>query len=286
MPESKKKWWLKKTREKKKPGKKDARPLRRRIFFALLLAGALSPFYYGYLIKPFTSAWRWLNDIGTNPHYRTYKSFHIRIPDQYAVHGIDVSSYQGVIDWTKVKAMHEGRVHLSFAFIKATEGVFKVDPYFERNWRDAPKAGIICGAYHYFKPKFDGVWQARFFLQNVKTEKGDLPVVVDVEELDGVQPDVMRKELNDFLKTTAVKTGARPIIYTGLKFYKDNLQGYFNTYAMWFSNYDNPEPAVDSGTKWTFWQHSDRARVNGIKSPVDFDAFNGDSLAFRKMLIR
>lgn len=260
--------------------------MRRLIFFAFLVAGALSPFYYGYLVKPVTSAWRWLNDIGTNPHYRTYKNFHIRIPDQYAVHGIDVSSYQGVIDWRRVKQMAEGRVHISFAFIKATQGVIKVDPYFERNWRQALKAGVVCGAYHYFEPKFGGAWQARFFLQNVQPVKGNLPVVVDVEELDGVKPAVMRQELNDFLKLTTARTRARPIIYTGLTFYKDNLQGYFKKYPLWFSNYDNPEPAVEKGTKWTFWQHSDRARVNGIKSPVDFDAFNGDSSAFRRMLIR
>ncbi|MGZ3872792.1 MAG: glycoside hydrolase family 25 protein, partial [Mucilaginibacter sp.] len=131
-----------------------------KIALAGLLLILLSPFYYGYVIKSFTATWRWIRDIGSNPHYRTYKSFNIRIPDQYTIHGIDVSYYQGKIDWMKVKRMHEDEIHISFAFIKATEGVVITDPYFQRNWRECPKAGIVCGAYHYFRPRVSGRWQA------------------------------------------------------------------------------------------------------------------------------
>src|SRR5690606_30109782 len=127
--------------------------------------------------------------------YRTYESFDIRIPKPYTIYGIDVSYYQGKIDWPKVKAMEEDGVKVTFAFIKATEGLLSVDPYFQRNWREAPKAGIKVGAYHFFRPKKSGLWQANFFLQTVSLEKGDLPPVVDIESLDGVSPDKMRKEL-------------------------------------------------------------------------------------------
>jgi len=134
-----------------------------------------------------------MTNFGENPHYRTYKSFNIRIPNKYVVHGIDVSYAQGTIDWQKVRAMEDDSVRITFAFIKATEGVLSVDPFFQRNWREAAKAGIICGAYHYFKPNKSGAWQARLFLQTAKIEKGDLPLVVDVEELNHVSPDEMRK---------------------------------------------------------------------------------------------
>lgn len=254
------------------------------VIFCLLLV-LFSPFYYGYVVKMFTSSWRWLRDLGRHPHYHIYKSFNIPIPEKYAIHGIDVSSYQGKIDWQLVKNMHEDSVHISFAFIKATEGILLVDPYFQRNWREAPKAGIICGAYHYFRPEFGGKWQAKFFLQNVKTERGDLPMVVDVEQLDKVSPEKMRSELLLFLKTVTAKTNIKPIIYSGLKFYNDNLMGYFDDYTLWLAHYYQPELEANKVTKWRFWQHSDKASVNGIGHVVDFDVFNGDSVAFKALLV-
>ena len=207
------------------------------------------------------------------------------MPEAYTVCGIDVSSYQGNINWHMVKNMHEEQVHISFAFIKATEGLLLVDPYFQRNWRECPKAGIICGAYHYFRPKLSGKWQAVFFLQSVKTIKGNLPVAVDVEELDGVPPDKMRLELKAFLKQIETKTGTKPIIYSGLKFYQDNLAGFFDDYTLWIAHYYQPGLDIGQPAKWKFWQHSDKAKVNGINHVVDFNVFNGDSLAFRKLLI-
>jgi lysozyme len=180
--------------------------------------------------------------------------------------------------------MHEDSVHITFAFIKATEGILQADSYFQRNWREAPKAGIIRGAYHYFRPELNGKWQAKFFLQNVKTGKGDLPMVVDVEELDGVSPAKMRSELSQYLKYIYSQTNIHPIIYSGLKFYKDYLMGYFDDNPLWLAHYE-PELKVDKMTKWKFWQHSDRASVNGVGHSVDFDVFNGDSLAFEKLLV-
>lgn len=257
-----------------------------KIALAGLLLILLSPFYYGYVIKSFTATWRWIRDIGSNPHYRTYKSFNIRIPDLYTIHGIDVSYYQGKIDWIKVKQMHEDEIHISFAFIKATEGVVITDPYFQRNWRECPKAGIVCGAYHYFRPRVSGRWQAIFFLQNVKTEKGDLPMAVDVEELDGIAPAKMREELKAFLKYVEAKTRIKPIIYSGLKFYQDNLQGHFDNYSLWIAHYYQPRLNAGSATNWKFWQHSDKAKINGINHVTDFNVFNGDSTAFRQLLVK
>lgn len=257
-----------------------------KIGVAGMLLILLSPFYYAYVLKAFISAWRWVSDVGVNPHYRSYKSFNIRIPDKYAIHGIDVSHAQGKIDWQKVKTMEEDSVHISFAFIKATEGILLVDPYFQRNWREAPKAGITCGAYHYFKPAKSGKWQAKFFLQTVKMEKGDLPVVVDIEELNGVTPAKMRQELKEFLTFVQTKTSVKPFIYSGISFYQDYLAGYFNGYMLWIANYHQPELKMSSETNWQFWQHSDKATINGINHVVDFDAFKGDSMAFRKILIQ
>lgn len=274
--------------KKKSPVKRKAKkglPVQLKLVLICVLLVLLSPFYYGYVLKMFASSWRWFRDFGSNPHYHIYKSFNIPIPDKYSIHGIDVSSYQGKVDWQLVKNMHEDSVHISFAFIKATEGILQVDPYFQRNWREAPKAGIICGAYHFFRPKLSGKWQAKFFLQNVKIEKGDLPMVVDIEQLDGVSPEKMRDELTQFLKYITVNTKTKPIIYSGLKFYNNYLLSYFDDYTLWLAHYYEPELDVNKDAKWRFWQHSDKASVNGISHVVDFDVFNGDSLTFKKLLV-
>ena len=283
MPPVKKKPTLRRNPVRKKKTKPF--PTQWKIAIAGLLLILLSPFYYGYVVKGFVATWRWVKDWGQDPNYRTYESFNIKIPKNYSIHGIDVSYYQGKINWQRVKSMKDDDVNIRFAFIKATEGLLLVDPYFQRNWREAPKAGIICGAYHFFRPKRDGKTQAKFFLQVVNVEKGDLPPVVDVETLDGVSPLKMRAELSDFLNYVEMKTKVRPIIYTGLKFYEDYLSDSFDEYPLWIAHYYQPKLRLDK-SRWKFWQHSDKAKINGIGHIVDFNAFNGDSTALADMLVR
>lgn len=256
-------------------------------FLALVtLLILLSPLYYGYVLKTFSSTCRWIVDIGHDTHYRTYKNFNIRIPYGYQIHGIDVSYAQGKINWQKVGAMKEGSIKVNFVFIKATEGLLTVDPYFKRNWREAPKAGIVCGAYHFLRPNKSGEWQTRFFLQNVKMGTGDLPAVADIERLDGTTPETMRKELHAFLYTVASKTKIKPIIYTNINFYQQYLKGYFDEYLLWIAHYHAPELNFKPDKQWRFWQHSDAARINGITHVVDFNVFKGDSVDFKSILSR
>jgi len=269
---------------KKKAAKAPSR-LKYYIGFAALVL-LLSPFYYGYILKTASYGWRWVRDIGVDASYRTYKNFGIKIPANFEIHGIDVSYAQGKIDWQKVKEMEDDGVRIRFAFIKATEGLLTVDPYFKRNWKEAKKAGIPCGAYHFFRPKKSGLWQARFFVQNSSIENGGLPPVADVERLDGKTPAAMRKELKDFLLFVENKTGEVPIIYTGISFYRDYLAGYFDDYPLWIAHYNREKLNVSGGTNWKFWQHSETGHVNGIGHTVDFDVFKGDSVAFKRFLSR
>ncbi|MGY3052883.1 lysozyme [Pedobacter sp. UYEF25] len=272
-----------KTRKKKKRRRELSN--RWKVTLVVVLMFLLSPFYYGYIIKGFASTLQMVKDWRQNPNYRRYKSFHIKIPINYKIHGIDVSYYQGKIDWKKVKEMREDEVHIQFSFIKATEGLLNVDPYFKRNWREAPKAGIVRGAYHFFRPKLDGKAQAKFFLQVASVDIGDLPPVVDVESLDGVSPQKMRTALGDYLNYIELKTKIRPVIYTGLRFYENYIRGDFDEYPLWIAHYHQPKLRVDK-SRWKFWQHSDRAKINGINHVVDFNAFNGDSIAFEKILVK
>jgi lysozyme len=279
---------VRKTPVKRKIQSKKSKPipvLWKFAMFSILLI-LFSPLYYGYIIKGFSSTWRWIKDWGENPNYRTYSSFDIQIPKKYSIHGIDVSYYQGNIDWKMVKSMKEDDVQVTFAIIKASEGMLSVDPYFQRNWREAAKAGIVCGAYHFFRPQKSGEWQAKFFLQTVQFEEGDLAPVVDVEQLNGATPEKMRKELTDFIYYVQKKTHVKPIIYSGLSFYNDYLKGHFDDYPLWIAHYHQPVLKVSAATNWFFWQHSDRARINGINHVVDFNAFKGDSVAFQQLLIK
>ncbi|MBC7654628.1 MAG: glycoside hydrolase family 25 protein [Oligoflexus sp.] len=270
-----------KTKSKKKNNK-----WKFRIIALIVVCLVFSPFYYGKVLKTAVSTGRWFHDLFIFDEYPHYEKFGIRIPRKYYVHGIDVSSYQGKIDWKKVNAMEYNGIKINFAYIKATEGVTLVDPYFQRNWRESQQAGVIRGAYHYFKPKKSGIWQARFFLQTLKIEAGDLPPVVDIEESAGLSPEELIPNLQDFLDEVERKTKVKPIIYTGYQFYKDHLKGNFNDYPLWIAHYYQPKLKLDSKTHWDFWQHADNAHIDGIKGKVDMNVFNGELEDLSALLVQ
>jgi lysozyme len=175
-------------------------------------------------------------------------------------------------------------IKLGFCFIKATRGTGHVDPQFSSNWKKSKQAGMVRGAYHFFTPTQSGVEQARHFLRTVRFTPGDLPPVLDLEKLGGVSPDRLRKEALLWLTTVERATGIRPILYTNVGFYQRYLGSSFDQYALWVAHYYQlRQPSISRG--WTFWQHSDVGRVKGIEGPVDFNVFNGDSTAFRRILI-
>ena len=213
-----------------------------------------------------------------------YAEFGIPIPAEYEIHGIDVSRYQQLISWEAVKDMQVQNIKIGFAFMKATEGNGNADPFFKRNWRKARTAGITRGAYHFFIATKDGKKQAENFIDKVELVTGDLPPVLDIEQTFGARPEQLRTEIKKWLDAVETYYSVRPIIYTYIDFYEKNLKGYFDEYPLWIAHYLQPhEPRI--GREWSFWQHSEAGRVNGILSKVDFNVFNGDSLAFRALLV-
>jgi lysozyme len=148
-----------------------------------------------------------------------YPAFGIDIPDSYAIHGIDVSHYQSYIHWPSVAEMKVNEVRIGFAFIKATEGLGNVDRLFKRNWKKAAEAGVTRGAYHFFLATKSGKTQAKHFISNVDLKAGDLPPVLDIEQLYGVRPEKMRREVQDWLTTIEDHYKVKPIIYTYVNFY-------------------------------------------------------------------
>ncbi len=191
----------------------------------------------------------------------------------YSVHGIDVSAYQGRIDWPEV-ARHAVR----FAFIKASEGVSRQDPRFARNWREARAAGICRGAYHYFLPNRSGAEQAQLFIQTVPLGPGDLPPVLDVEAAQFHDVAAMRREVATWLRLVEAHYGVTPILYSNHGFYRRHLAGHFDGYPLWLAHYEVDRPALPA-SKWIIWQHSDEAYVPGIRGTVDFNVFQGSYAA-------
>ncbi len=220
-------------------------------------------------------------------HYREYKQFGIRIPHGYRVHGIDVSRYQDRVDWERVKNMQVDDVRITFAFIKATEGSWMEDPWFDYNWDNARKQGIIRGAYHYFLPDISPKAQSTHFLRTVKLRSGDLPPVVDIEEARGLTKAQVRKSTKDFLAAVEQNFAVKPIVYTNRDFYKNYFadQPEFKPYCFWIAHYYVTNLEMPDDSKWHFWQHSDRGTVNGINEPVDFNVFYGDSATLRRLCV-
>lgn len=213
-----------------------------------------------------------------------YPAFGIAIPEMYAIHGIDVSKYQQTIAWDLVKEMQVKNIKLGFVFIKATEGIGNTDAHFHRNWKKSKQAGMIRGAYHFFLATKDGKEQAENFIKAVKLQSGDLPPVVDVEQTFGVSNDVLQKELKEWLEVIENYYGVTPVIYTNVDFYARCLGKDFDRYPLWAAHYyEYSEPRISRS--WTFWQHSEEGRVNGILSKVDFNVFNGDSTEFMNLLV-
>ena len=101
----------------------------------------------------------------------------------------------------------------------------------------------------------------------------------------GVSPGELKKEVAEWLLIVEKQYGIKPVIYTNIDFYKNYLQNDFDDYPIWIAHYLQPEkPRIER--KWSFWQHNENGRVNGIKTPVDFNVFSGDSLDFNNFLVK
>lgn len=211
--------------------------------------------------------------------------FGIPLPDNFTIHGIDVSVHQSNINWGMVKNTHSDNIAIGFVFIKATEGLSDADKQFNKNWQQLAQFGIVRGAYHFFLATKNGTLQAQNYIHTVQLQPGDLPPAVDVEELYGVTPMQLKKRLKDYLQTIEDYYNVKPIIYTYASFYESYLGKDFDDYPLWVAHYKEPQqPRIQR--PWQFWQHSNEGHISGIKTKVDFNVFNGDSTAFRHILIQ
>jgi lysozyme len=242
-------------------------------------------FYTVIVLACFSIVAYYFKDRFNKPTFVLYKEFGIYIPVNYQIHGIDVSRHQQEISWDAVKQMKVNNVSVGFAFIKATEGIDLIDGAYRNNMRNSLTAGIPRGAYHFFIGNKSGKLQAAHFVENVYLKKGDLPPVLDVEQANGASALDLQQRVEDWLKLVEKRYKVKPIIYSNIHFYNTFLAGRFDDYPLWVAHYlEKNKPRIQRN--WTFWQHNETGHVNGINTNVDFNVFNGDSTAFKNMLIK
>jgi lysozyme len=197
--------------------------------------------------------------------------------------GIDVSEYQGEISWSYVDTL-ENKYPLHYVFIRATVGKDRLDKKFNENWLGAKKNKLIRGAYHYYRPNENSLEQAELFIETVKLSKGDLPPVLDIEQLPKNQSmGKLKVGLKRWLKRVEEHYKVRPIIYTGEKYYDDFLKEEFLDYLFWIANYNFYREKINED--WLFWQFSEKASVPGIEGNVDVNIYNGDLQQLRYITV-
>ncbi len=200
-----------------------------------------------------------------------------RSPRSYPIHGIDVSRWQGDIDWKRAR-----RAGVSFAFLKATEGGDVRDPQFKSHWRNAKRAGVRRGAYHYFYFCRSAAEQARWFIRNVPRDVNALPHVLDMEwnhqsRTCRARPSgtKVRAEARRFLNILERHYGKRPVIYTTVDFFRETGIGDLPDTEFWLRSVAGHPSQVYPGQRWTFWQYTGTGQVPGIVGNVDINAFAG-----------
>lgn len=189
--------------------------------------------------------------------------------DGYAVHGIDISRYQHVVNWSAIDSSK-----IQFVFVKATEGEEHVDSLFHRNWEALQNKNIKRGAYHFYRPSISAQIQFRNFTDHVALGIGDLPPVIDFEATGNLNDEQIKSSLKELILLMQDHYNASPIIYTNLKLYTRHIANTFDDYPIWIARYNDKTPLLHDGSVWTFWQYGNRGRVEGIDGDVDLNVFS------------
>lgn len=197
------------------------------------------------------------------------------------VKGIDVSEYQGTIDWTQVKTAGK-----DFAVIRVSDGTGHLDTKFAANWSGAKNAGVVRGAYQFYRASVDATAQANLLLSKIGTyQDTDIPPVLDVEVMDGQSKATVLQGIATWVSVVAPAIGRKPIIYTSPGFW-NGLGAPTNTTAtLWVAHWGVSSPTLpNSWNAWYFWQYSDTGSVGGISGAVDLDEFHGGSADLSQFL--
>ena len=186
---------------------------------------------------------------------------------RYLIQGIDISHYQNNIDWEKVS--HE---NISFVFIKATEGNDYVDANFKFNWKEAGRLGIKRGAYHFFSMRSSSVEQVAKIKEIVPYDENSMPLAIDIEIPISHNKIIVKKELHNLILQLKNYYNKEPILYVTYDTYNTYIKNDFQDSPIWIRDMLKP-PFLHGGRSWTFWQFTDKGKINGIDGYVDKNAY-------------
>lgn len=197
--------------------------------------------------------------------------------------GIDVSHYQGTINWDILAQSGE----IGYAFVKACESVSFVDNFYQRNMSEGRRVGIIMGSYHFWRAHVNQNAQFEHMISIIKKEEQDLIPIIDVESANGVSPDLLALRLHDFLNLCEQHYGCKPIIYTYVNFYNKYLLGRgFDSYPLFMAYYNSNPPRVNDDRDYLLWQYTSKGRLPGFgndrRADVNVDRsrfMNGHTIA-------
>ncbi len=186
--------------------------------------------------------------------------------------GIDVSRYQGVINWDQVAGSGE----ISYAYLKATEGASLVDVTYERNLREARRVGLSVGSYHFYRPNID--WRTQFenLTAAVRAGEQDLVPIIDIETRGRVSHEKFIRDLEKFVNAVTRHYGKKPLLYTFQNFYNKHLCGYFPDHHWMIARYQDDAPTLHDGKDYIIWQYTASGAIPGVEGDVDRSRIMGD----------
>ena len=190
--------------------------------------------------------------------------------------GIDVSGYQGNINFREVK-----EAGIDIVYIKSSEGSNYIDSHFERNYEQARANGLKIGFYHYVTARTEeqARRQAQFFVSVISGKVADCKLAMDFESFGSLS----REEINRiglvFLQTVEQLSGKEVILYSNAYTANTIWRGELTSYPLWVAQYGVNEPQ-NNGTwdSWAGWQYTDMGEVNGISTYVDRNRFTQEVL--------
>lgn len=206
------------------------------------------------------------NNLKENNSIQNSENFKIQ---KEMVFGIDLSHYNGIIHWDKLKKF---KPNIEFVVFRSTMGKNSTDKRYKNNLEEARKRNFIIGHYHYYRPNEPSTEQFENFKKHTHYKIGDLPPVLDIEELGRLGVDNLRKGVLNWLTMAEAHYGVKPIIYTGRSFYHQFLRGHVDSeHLLWIAAYSK-NPKLEN-TNWNIHQFSDKLVLPGIKGYVDGNYF-------------
>lgn len=209
-----------------------------------------------------------------------YPSLAIEPSSSVIYEGIDVSEYQGYIDYKKVK--QEG---IQVVYIRSSEGNNYIDSYFETNYKNAKENGLYIGCYHYLTARSvaEANEQADFFVSLVSKKSIDCKLAMDFESFGDLSNEEINQISLTFLNKVKELSGKDVIVYSDTYNASNRFYGEVTNFPLWVAQYEVEEP-TDNGNwnKWEGFQYTDEGIVNGISGYVDRDKFTENILLGNK----